>query len=263
MRSPRCRIEHAVRIECATYARATARSCARSADGTSQSERGSRSPMRVPARQLREHRAQRAVRVAVARPERHSARCHARASPCAMPPALARRIVARDPQRRRCGTEGRSRRTTAAPSSSQLASRAHDSPSIVRGITELPRPISSARDDARCRRGARAAPFRATPSRFASERGDSSSAASGVNSLARSQRHSGGLPRRHRGRSRERAIRPRVARGVRTVTSVITPSVPHAPVTRRTRSNPATFFTTRPPARTTSPVPVTTSQPST
>ena len=48
----------------------------------------------------------------------------------------------------------------------------------------------------------------------------------------------------------------------RTVTSVMTPSVPHEPVRRRDRSKPATFFTTFPPARTISPRPFTNSRPS-
>ena len=41
----------------------------------------------------------------------------------------------------------------------------------------------------------------------------------------------------------------------RTLTSVMTPSVPHEPTRSRVRSKPATFFTTRPPARITAPVP--------
>jgi hypothetical protein len=48
----------------------------------------------------------------------------------------------------------------------------------------------------------------------------------------------------------------------RTVASVITPSVPHEPVMSLVRSKPATFFTTRPPPRTTLPVPLTNSTPS-
>ena len=48
----------------------------------------------------------------------------------------------------------------------------------------------------------------------------------------------------------------------RTLTSVMTPSVPHEPVSRRVRSKPATFFTTRPPPRTVAPRPLMNSTPS-
>ena len=64
-------------------------------------------------------------------------------------------------------------------------------------------------------------------------------------------------PRSRRSTSRRPPGRARS----RTLTSVITPSVPHEPTSSRVRSKPATFFTTRPPARTTAPVPSTNSMP--
>jgi len=153
-------------------------------------------------------------------------------------------------------------RATAAVAGSIAPSRAHTSP----GASATSPNDWSARRCA-CTSGSlpasRASSSARRPRPSASARGPfTSSSAHAVRGAARS-RPSHGASAAPLGIGTA-TVRSRSGAGRRrTLISVSTPSVPHAPVTSRVMSKPATFFTTRPPARTTWPAPSTSCTPMT
>ncbi len=219
-----------------------------------------RSRCTVPRARARGTRARAADRAPAARSARRPGRrSHARTRQATRPPHRARR--ARGRSRSSGATRGGAPRHSTG---SAVRSESH-TPSAAGTIEPMP---ASA---ARCARTlspfpprrTRSAVCAAAPSRAASA-GLKSSMAHGATAampiFASSVSIAGALSSRTASTSVSSASG--IARS-RTLTSVITPSVPHAPVSSRVMSKPATFFTTRPPARMTLPSPVTASRPST